>query len=176
MENGHMNFTPSEIRTIVRTITKQTGTPLHDEDLEQDVAVRALEAFGRIQAIHHPRAFLAKIVRDAVRDHWRRRRRSENIDAVDPRLMSESPAFEEVIDRTRRTHRLREAVQLLCTRKRDLLELFYKEDLSVSEIASIQGRTASAVKMDLFRARRELARILHGMSAKNRWKSRATGE
>jgi DNA-directed RNA polymerase specialized sigma24 family protein len=67
-------------------------------------------------------------------------------------------------------------MQLLCGRKRDLLHLFYEEDLSVSEIATVQGRTVSAVKMDLLRVRRELGRIIRGMSAKSRWKSRANGD
>ncbi len=155
-----MNFTPMQIRTIVRAITKQTGTPLHDEDLEQEAALRAVEAFGRNRVIEHPRAFLTKIVRDAVHDHWRRRRPSENIDTIDQRLLSESPAFEELIDKGRRAQMLHRAIQRLCPRKRSRWQLFYEQDRSILEIARDQGRTISAVKMDLLRTRHELARIL----------------
>ncbi len=159
-----MNFTPMQIRTIVRAITKQTGTPLHDEDLEQEAALRAVEAFGRNRVVDHPRAFLTKIVRDTVRDHWRRRRPWEDIETIDQRLLSESPAYEELIDKGRKTQMLRRAMQLLCPRKRGLLQLFYEQDRSVLEIARDQNRTISAVKMDLLRTRQELARILGRIS------------
>jgi DNA-directed RNA polymerase specialized sigma24 family protein len=64
-----MEFDPADIRTLIHVATKRTGTPVHDEDLEQDVALQALEAFRRIEQVTHPRALLMKIVRDAVRDH-----------------------------------------------------------------------------------------------------------
>ena len=61
-----MNLNPAEIRTLVHIATKYTGSPVHDEDLEQDIALRALEALQRIERITHPRGLLMKIVRDAA--------------------------------------------------------------------------------------------------------------
>ena len=78
-----MIFTPSEIRTLIHVATKRTGTPVRDEDLEQEVALHALEAFRRLNEVTHPRALLVKIVRDTVRDHWRRRRSSEELEGID---------------------------------------------------------------------------------------------
>ena len=56
-----MIFTPSDIRTLIHAATKHTGTPVHDEDLQQEVALRALEAFRRLNDVMHPRALLIKM-------------------------------------------------------------------------------------------------------------------
>ena len=74
-----MIFTPSEIRTLIHVATKRTGTPIHDEDLEQDVALHVLEAFQRLREVTHPRALLMKIVVDTVRDYGRRKRSPEEL-------------------------------------------------------------------------------------------------
>src|SRR2546428_13030420 len=89
-----MNINPSEIRAMVHIATKRTGTPVHDEDLEQEVALHACEAFLRIGQGTHPRAFLMKIVYDTVPDHWRQRISTEDIESIDERLISERPHFE----------------------------------------------------------------------------------
>src|SRR6266581_2312183 len=97
-----MNFNPAEIRSLIHMATRRTGTPIHDEDLEQEVALHALEAFKRLDQVTHPRALLMKIVCDAVHDHWRRRRASEDLDDIDERFISQVPAFESDLDRKRR--------------------------------------------------------------------------
>jgi RNA polymerase sigma factor (sigma-70 family) len=160
-----MKFDPAEIRTLIRLATSRTGTPLHDEDLEQDIALHALEAFQRLHEITHPRALLMKIVHDAVRDYWRRRRSSEDLAAIDERFISHLPAFESDLDRDRRALLVRRGLQCLPDSKRALLELFYIHDHSIPKIAALQGRSVSAVKMELARARRSLAKIVRSLAA-----------
>ena len=89
-----MNLNPVEIRALVHIATKCTGTPIHDEDLEQDIALHALEALQRLPKVTHPRALLMKIVRDAVRDYWRRRRSSEDLEGLEERFIAQMPQFE----------------------------------------------------------------------------------
>src|SRR5262245_48453346 len=129
-----MIFNPSDIRTLIHMATKRTGTPVHDEDLEQEVALHALEAFHRLNEVTHPRALLMKIVRDTVRDHWRRRRSSEELAHVDEKFISHMPAFESNLDQQRRLELLRRALNQLPAAKRILLELFYINDRSIPEI------------------------------------------
>jgi len=158
-----MIFTPSEIRTLIHVATKRTGTPVRDEDLEQEVALHALEAFRRLNEVTHPRALLVKIVRDTVRDHWRRRRSSEELEGIDERFISHEPAFESRLDQQRRVELLRSALDRLSPPKRTLLELFYAGDYSIPQIAALQNRSISAVKMELARSRRSLSRIFLSM-------------
>ena len=165
-----MIFNPSDIRTLIHVATKRTGTPIHDEDLEQDIALHVLEAYLRLREVTHPRALLMKIVLDSVRDYWRRRRSPEELDNIDERFISESPAYESNLDHQRRVELLRRALDRLPKAKRALLELFYVSDHSISEIAALQGRSTSAVKMELARSRQSLSRIYFSIAKKNRGK------
>jgi len=168
-----MIFNPSEIRTLIHVATKRTGTPVHDEDLEQEVALRALEAFRRLNKVTHPRALLMKIVRDTVRDHWRRKRSSEELAGIDEKFIAHVPAFESNLDQQRRVELLRRALTRLPPAKRRLLELFYINDQSIPQIAALQNRSISAVKMELARSRQSLSRIIHSMlNQRNPWNSR----
>ena len=108
-----MIFTPAEIRTLIHVATKRTGTPVHDEDLEQEVALHALEAFRRLNEVTHPRGLLMKIVLDKVRDRWRRQRSSEPLEEIDERFISQAPAFESRLDHERRLQLLRHALDRL---------------------------------------------------------------
>jgi RNA polymerase sigma factor (sigma-70 family) len=158
-----MNIDPCEIRLLVLSATRRTGRPLHDEDLEQDATLKAVEAFRKQFEVRHPRAFLRKIVCDTVRDHWRRRRPAEELNAIDETYFSESPRFEERLDLERRLALLRAGLAQLDANKRTTLDLFYVEERPVSEIARMQKKSVSAVKMELLRARRRLAGILRDL-------------
>jgi len=159
-----MNIDPCEIRSIVRMETLRTGAPLHDEDLEQDAALKAFEAFRRQFKVRHPRAFLRKVVVDAVRDHWRKRRPPEDWSAVDESRLAVPPQFEERMDLQRRVDLLRRAMAELDAAKKDMLDLYYMEEWSVGDIARAQKLSVSAVKMQLLRARRMLAGIVREMA------------
>jgi RNA polymerase sigma factor (sigma-70 family) len=155
-----MNFNITEIRTMLHFVTKRTGTPIRDEDLEQEVALHALAAFRRLGHVAHPRGLLRKIVHDTVRDHWRHRQLLENLDSIDERFISQPADFELALDLRRRLARLDRALCFLPPRKRNLLELFYSHGHSISEIARLRGRSVSAIKMELLRSRQALARIM----------------
>lgn len=162
-----MIFNPAEIRALVRIATKRTGAPVHDEDLEQEAALNAIEAFHRLDHVAHPRALLMKIVFDTVRDHWRRRRPLEDdLDSIDARFISSLPSIEADLDLRRRVELVQRALALLPPSKRALLDLFYIQDRSVSEIAARLGKSSSAVKMELLRARHSLARIVRSIATK----------
>jgi RNA polymerase sigma factor (sigma-70 family) len=163
-----------EVRAIVRSETKRTGVPLHDEDLEQDATLKAVEAFRRECVVRYPRAFLRKIVGDAVRDHWRRRRVGEDLDTVDEARVSVSPRFEEEMDGRRRVELLRRGLAALDTGRRATLEAFYVEECSVVEIAERQGKSVSAVKMELLRSRRLLAKVVRGLEEEEQRSRRRT--
>ena len=161
-----MEINPADIRTLIHIVTRKTGPPLHDEDLEQDVALRALEAVHRLKKIAYPKALLMKIVRDAVRDHWRRRRTSEGLNGIDERFLAHMPEFETEVDRRRLLDLVRRSIEQLPSSKRLLIDLFYHQDCSVADIARLQARSLSAVKMDLARCRRMLARIVRSGAIK----------
>src|SRR5436190_19959757 len=161
-----MKIDPSEIRFMVRMATQRTGAAVRDEDLEQDAMLKVIEAFRKQRHVRHPRAFLMKIVRDAVRDHWRRRRPSEDLSACDEMRFAQLPQLEDELDRRRQVDLLRRALFAMEEDKRVMLELFYFRDCSIAEIARLQSKSLSAVKMQLVRSRRLLAKIVRALSNK----------
>ena len=161
-----MNFSLADIRTMLRLVTRHTGTPMRDEDLEQEIALHALSAFRRLGHVSHPRALLMKIVQDKVRDHWRRRHSFDHLDSVDERLITRSPDLELTIDIRRRLDLLDCALTRLPSEKRMLMELFYEHEHSIPEIAKLRNKSVSAVKMELRRSRQALARIIRMLAKK----------
>ena len=155
-----MILNPAEVRQLIRFATMRTGTAFYDEDLAQEVCIRALEAFRRAGYVQYPRAFLVKIVHDTVHDYWRRRRPAESVDRLDEESVSFTPSFEREIDRARQKDRLRASLHRLEPARRRVIELFYVNGMSVREIAAVEKRTPSAVKMDLLRGRRRLAQLM----------------
>src|SRR5215831_5726522 len=123
-----MQIDPADIRTFIHIVTRKTGTPVHDEDLEQDVALRAIEAFKRIDAVTHPKALLMKIVHDTVQDHWRRRRSSDPLTNIDETFAAHVPELESEVDHRRRIELVRRAVDQLPASKRLVIEMFYIQD------------------------------------------------
>src|SRR5215475_12070179 len=108
-----MNLDLAEIRTMVRVVTRRTGMPIRDEDLEQDVALNAVAAFRRLEHVNHPRGLLKKIVHDTVRNHWRRRHSADDLDSIDERFVAQAPDFELDLDVRRRLELLERALGLL---------------------------------------------------------------
>jgi RNA polymerase sigma-70 factor (ECF subfamily) len=158
-----MNFSPADIRLIIRVITRRTGDPIHDEDLLQEASLRAITAFRNRRDIRHPRAFLKKVVENTVSDYWRRRRLARDLPALSQEQAA-APAFEETLDRQRQIRLLRDALARLDAGRRATLDLFYVESRSVAEIARIQSKSVSAVKMDLMRSRRRLLSLVRALS------------
>ena len=167
-----MNFSLADIRTMLRVATRRTGLPVRDEDLEQEIALHALCAFRRLGHVSHPRALLMKIVRDKVHDYWRRRHSFEHLDSVNESLATRSPELEVTIDIRRRLDLLDCALTRMPPHKRILLDLFYEHEISIPEIARLQNKSVSAVKMELRRTRQALARIVRRLATKKSQKSR----
>lgn len=57
---------------------------------------------------------------------------------------------------------VKESVQMLSKRQREVVHLFYYEDYSTKEISMILGRKESTVRSDLYRGRQKLKEILKG--------------
>jgi RNA polymerase sigma factor (sigma-70 family) len=106
---------------------------------------------------------MMKVVRDTVRDYWRRRRHPDELTSLDEVRLAERPLFEDELDRRKQTDLLRQALLQIDPEKRTTLELFYVHNRSIAEIARIQNRSASAVKMQLVRSRKLLAAIISSL-------------
>ncbi|MEM9515781.1 MAG: RNA polymerase sigma factor [Actinomycetota bacterium] len=129
-------------------------------DLAQETMVRAHSRWSELSGYDSPAAWCHTVMVNLLIDHHRgtssERRAVQRLDAqhavttrrdVDPTAASALDQWQEL------TTGLTEQQRLVVT-------LFYADDLSVEQIASLVGRTRGAVKATLFKARRTLRRQL----------------
>jgi len=124
------------------------------EDVLQEVFCRYIRSCPAFEDDGHCRAWFIRAAVNCsntlVTSAWKRRT-----------VLGEDAGAED--DLTRRMERDTEvyhAVMQLPRSQRTAVHLYYYEDCSVSQIASLTGTTQSAVKSRLFRAREELRRLL----------------
>lgn len=134
---------------IFRLAYARTGSRADAEDIMQEVFVRLLRARPDFADQEHARAWLLRVAANCANDWFRapwRRREGPLSDAL--------PAPEH------RDSGVVEAVLALPAKYRTAVHLYYYEELSVAEIAKIIGKSESAVKSRLFRARAMLREAL----------------
>jgi RNA polymerase sigma-70 factor (ECF subfamily) len=126
------------------------------EDVVQDVFVRVIESRRSIQAIRDMRVWLVRIAWNLALDR-RRRIRPEQIDEsfAESLATNTAPADERLAEAQRMSSVLRE-MDRLPRAERCVLLLSAIGELGTAEMAKVVGRSESAVRALLFRARTRL--------------------
>ena len=126
------------------------------EDVVQDVFVRVIEHRLSLMAVRDMRVWLIRITWNLALDR-RRRIRPEQMDAgfAEALVARNIPADEAVAEARRMQAVLRE-IERLPKGERDVLLLSALEELGTAEMAKVLGRSESAVRALLFRARTRL--------------------
>ena len=146
--------TPAELArvyapAIFRLAYARTGSRADAEDIMQEVFVRLLRAGPDFADRAHARAWLLRVAANCANDWfrapWRRR---------------EGPLTDSLPAPEHEDGGVVEAVLALPAKYRTAVHLYYYEELSVAEIAKITGKSESAVKSRLFRARAMLREAL----------------
>lgn len=146
--------TPAELArayapAIYRLAYARTGSRADAEDIMQEVFVRLLRAGPDFADRAHARAWLLRVAANCANDWfrapWRRR---------------EGPLTDSLPAPEHEDGGVVEAVLALPAKYRTAVHLYYYEELSVAEIAKITGKSESAVKSRLFRARAMLREAL----------------
>lgn len=139
---------------IFRAAFSVCGNIEDAEDAVQEAFIQYMKSSRQFESEEHIRAWLLRTAinkaKNTVRTFWHRNRTSIE-DYMD------SLQFREPEDRD-----LAEAVMALPKKQRMVIYLYYYEDDPVSEISDITGLSESAVKGQLFRARKKLKQMLGG--------------
>lgn len=147
------------------------------EDVVQEVFYQYLKNPPSFQSPEHERAWFLKVALNACRKVWRsawKRHQSSwqppegreaeelPVDQDPPEREPDSMAWgpEERLVRREENRRLLESVMALPEKYRDVIHLFYYEDLSVREISQVTGRGESTVTSQLTRGRELLRKTL----------------
>ncbi|MHC4473114.1 MAG: RNA polymerase sigma factor [Planctomycetota bacterium] len=146
---------------VYRVVRRFLVNPDDALEITQETFARAFEKLGTFDRSRPFRAWLLSVAANLCRDLLRKSgRRSvvldhERLDGVPAGAPPESVASER-----EEAERLRRAVDRLTDDKRLAVVLRYFEGMSIAEISEITGTDASTLKVRLFRARKDLGRML----------------
>ena len=133
------------------------------EETLQDAWLRVLRGIGRLRDASRLRAWLFGIARRAVMDRLRERYATPPTDPVDEMELAGPDDPRQVDDLETDLARLHEELQRLPIVEREVLTLFYLQELTLGEVADVLDVPVGTVKSRLFRARRLLR---HEMDAR----------
>lgn len=136
------------------------------EDVVQETFYQYVKKAGTFESPEHEKAWLLKVTMNACRKVWRsawkRHQCDWQQDKADDRQQIEPvvPGPEEGTFQKEERRRLMGLVMALPAKYRDVIHLFYYEELSVKEIALVTGRAESTVTSQLTRGRKMLKKSL----------------
>lgn len=131
------------------------------EDLIQATFLGCIEAIDRFRAESSFRTLLFAIAWKKLCRHLRDR--SPITEPIDPQaepLAANEPSFGTQLDACRDVERLRKAMRRLPEDTQVMLDLFYREAMSVQEIARVVERPVNTVKTRMRRGRVQLLEAL----------------
>ena len=134
------------------------------EEIFQDVSVAVLEESGRGVSVDRFLPWACAIARNRSMDHYRRKGKSPPGSA----LLSETVAAvfeqqeESAEDAARRIRGLLDCVEALPGRQRQMVELYYRDQLQIARVAASVGWKPDAVKVGLSKIRKALLDCLRG--------------
>ncbi|WP_437903464.1 sigma-70 family RNA polymerase sigma factor [Sorangium sp. So ce327] len=173
---GEPGSTPTGFE-FFRRLARRFGVPArHAEDLAQDALLRELEANQRIELGEARAAYGATIVRNQARNHVRNaRRRGEVLTSFDDHEpQAECPTPEEMLRRQQREALLRDLINQVDPKYRDVLIKHRLEEVPLIEIASELGLNPKTVSTHYLRALEDLDAAVKRRRARQR--SRGWGD
>jgi RNA polymerase sigma-70 factor (sigma-E family) len=141
----------AEFSAVVRTVFVVCQDLGWAEDLTQEAFLELLRHWGRVARYDRPGAWVRRVaIRKAVQVTRRESRRSWFERRAAASIISDAPSP------VRTDGNLWVAVRSLPAQQRAVVALFYYEDLSVEDVASVLDCSVSTVKVHLHRARETL--------------------
>ncbi|MDE2339261.1 MAG: sigma-70 family RNA polymerase sigma factor [Gammaproteobacteria bacterium] len=158
---------------VFRLCCALLGERTQAEDAAQESLLRVWHALERYDGRAGLSSWIYAITRNRCLSALARRRTFDSLDAPEWGEHSLEPTADEVLPDASdgRVQQLRDLVELLPERQRQVLRLYYFEDRSVSEVALMLGCPEGTVKTGLFRARAALAALLErrGLADPSYW-------
>ncbi|MEO7271332.1 MAG: sigma-70 family RNA polymerase sigma factor [Vicinamibacterales bacterium] len=139
---------------VVRYARRMTGTDDAADDVAQDVWLRVVRGLPRLDDPARIRPWIFGIARRVLMDRLRARYATPAM--ADVELDAIEMASSEEDDLQARLVEMELALASLPVIERDVLALFYLDELSLIEVAAVVGVPVGTVKSRLFRARQLL--------------------
>lgn len=137
------------VQPIYRYALSRTGSVHEAEDITSQTFITAYESLKRYDERGQFSAWLFRIARSKIIDHFRRSKREVGLQAAG-RIVEQHDTLGSLIYREQ-LGRLREIIRGATEAEQDLIRLRYVADLSFAEMAEVLGKREEAVKKSLYR-------------------------
>ena len=137
------------VQPVYRYLYSRVGTTHDAEDLTSQTFLAALEHLPRYRERGQFAAWLFRIARSKVMDHFRRNKYEVELDAAE-RFASGADALVHVIQ-GEEIDRLQSLIGKLNAEEQDLIRLRYVAGLTFVEMADVLGKREEAVKQSMYR-------------------------
>lgn len=149
------HFFLAQYDVVLKLLVLTTGDRERAIDATQEAFIKAYTKWSRIRRYDSPAAWVRRVAinlsRDSFRSDLRRRRREESVQIDAPTTDTDLHADDAVAV---------ELLQRLPRRQREIATLFYVDDRSVTEIATILRLREGTVKYHLAQARDGLRKLI----------------
>ena len=125
------------------------------EELVSDAFYTALKTAD--DEVNNFKAWILKVLRNL---YLNRLRKNKRLEELDENMADMSEGALEIIIRKEEYRALYHAISLLNPSHKEVITLFYFEDLSIRDIALVTGKSEAVIKVTLFRGREALKKIL----------------
>jgi RNA polymerase sigma-70 factor (ECF subfamily) len=126
------------------------------EDVVQDVFVRVLEHRRSLTAVRDMRVWLVRVAWNLAIDRRRRIRPEQFDEGFAESLVARNLPADEALHEAQRLRSVLRELERLPRAERDVLLLSVVDELGTAEMAEVLGRSESAIRALLFRARTRL--------------------
>ena len=137
------------VQRIYRYVYSRVGNAHEAEDITSQTFIAAYESLRRYRERGQFLAWLFRVARSKINDHFRRSRREVGLDAAE-RIVEADDALGALIQ-NEELIRLRSLIKKINDDERELIRLRYVADLSFVEIAELLGKREDAVKKSVYR-------------------------
>ncbi len=137
------------VHPVYRYLRGRVDTVAEAEDLTSQTFMAAYEGLSSYRERGHFAAWLFRIARSKLIDHFRGNRREVSLDIIEDLALAD-----DVVGQSARgddVDTLARLIQRLEPEQRDLIRLRYVADLSFSELAEVLGKSEGAAKKSLYR-------------------------
>jgi len=137
------------VQPIYRYVYSRVGSSHEAEDITSQTFMAAYESLTRYREQGQFSAWLFRIARSKMNDHFRRSRREFVLEAAGE-ILEREDALGALI-RAEELSRIRSIIKGLNNEEQELIRLRYVADLSFVEIADLLGKREDAVKKSVYR-------------------------
>lgn len=162
-------FTRNQTR-VYRYLTRLVRNEAQAEELLNEVFLGVWQGAGRYEGRSEPSTWLISIAHNKAVSALRKKREVSGYDEDAAGQIEDDADTPEVItQKLDKAAAMKAAMQGLSTEHREVLDLVYYQEQSVSEVAEILGIPEATVKTRMFYARKKLSELLVARGIDRGW-------